>query len=56
LLRLDLKLMYTPVKAAVDTAAEVSIWYDKLYNKLKTKPPTLRHAVVVWQRLYPFLW
>jgi hypothetical protein len=25
LLRLDLKLMYTPVKAAVDTAAEVSI-------------------------------
>lgn len=46
LLRLDLKLMNTPGKANVDTAAEVSIIADKLYNKLKTKPPTLRHAVV----------
>jgi len=36
LLKLDLKLMNTPVKAAVDTAAEVSILSDKLYNKLKT--------------------
>ena len=41
LLRLELKLMNTPVKAAGDTAAEVSIISDKLYNKLKTKPPTL---------------
>ena len=46
LLRLELKLMNTPIKAAVDTAAEVSIISDKLCNKLKTKPPTLRHAVV----------
>jgi hypothetical protein len=46
LLRLEWKLMNTPVKAAVDTAAEVSIISDKLCNKLKTKPPTLRHAVV----------
>ena len=46
LLRLDLKLINTQGKAAVDTAAEVSIISDKLYNKQKTKPPTLRHAVV----------
>lgn len=38
--------MNTTLKAAVHTAAEVSIISDKLYSKLKPKPPTLRHAVV----------
>ena len=46
LLKIDLKLMNFTVKAAVDTAAEVSIISDNLYKKLKKKPPTLRHAVV----------
>lgn len=46
LLKLDLILMNTTVKAAVDTAAEVSIISDKLYNKLIPKPPILRQATV----------
>ena len=45
-LRLELKLMNTPGKAAGETAAEGAIISDNLGNKLKTKPPTLRHAVV----------
>lgn len=44
LLRLSLLVGDRPVVAAVDTAAEVSIISDKLYDSLKDKPPTLRET------------
>ena len=36
----------TPVTAIVDSAAEVTIISDKVYNKLKPKPPVKKHAIL----------
>ena len=39
LLRLNLELEGVPIAAAVDTAAEVTIISDKIYESFKEKPP-----------------
>lgn len=44
LLRLDLELEGVSIAAAVDTAAEVTIISDKIYESLKERPPTLRES------------
>ena len=36
----------TPVTAIVDSAAEVTVISDKVYNKLKPKPPVKKHAIL----------
>ena len=46
LLRLSLELGETPIVAAVDTAAEVTIISDKVYEALETKPPTVRETIM----------
>ncbi|VDI61791.1 Hypothetical predicted protein [Mytilus galloprovincialis] len=46
LLRLSLELGDTPLVAAVDTAAEVTIISDKVFESLKKKPPMLRETVM----------
>ena len=46
LLRLSLELGDTPLMAAVDTAAEVTIISDKVFESLKKKPPMLRETVM----------
>ncbi|VDI64187.1 Hypothetical predicted protein [Mytilus galloprovincialis] len=43
---LSLELGDTPLVAAVDTAAEVTIISDKVFESLKKKPPMLRETVM----------